>query len=55
MRHASDDEADPRPRVEPAVNEAQLGRVRRDKYDGEGDAGAAATGVQFLQSGHSIT
>jgi hypothetical protein len=54
VRHASDDEADPRPRVEPAADELNLGRVVRHQRGGEGGAETAATDFQFLWSGHSM-
>ena len=54
MRHANHDERDARPRVEKLVHQPQLGGVGLDQYGGEGDAEAAAAGVQFPWSGHSM-
>jgi hypothetical protein len=47
MRHADDDQADPGPRVEPGVDEPQLGRIDAHEHRGERGAEAAAAGVEF--------
>jgi hypothetical protein len=44
VRHARDDEPDPRPRVQPVVNEPQLRRVVAHEHGGERGAEAAAAG-----------
>jgi hypothetical protein len=44
VRHARDDEPDPRPRVQPVVNEPQLRRVVAHERGGERGAEAAAAG-----------
>jgi hypothetical protein len=40
--HADDDQADPRPRVEPAVEQLQLRRARRQAEEAEGGAEGGA-------------
>jgi hypothetical protein len=42
------------PVVEPLAHEAQLRRVVANEHGGEGGTKAAAAGVQFLWSGHSM-
>jgi hypothetical protein len=49
VRHARDDEPDPRPRVQPVVNEPQLRRLVAHEHGGERRAEAAAAGVEFHQ------
>jgi hypothetical protein len=55
MRHPYDGEADAAPGVEPPAHQPQVGRVVAHEHRGERRAEAAATSVQFLWSGHSIT
>jgi hypothetical protein len=55
VRHAGDDEAKAGPGVEPLVDEVQLPRTVAHEHSGERGAEAAAAGVEFLWSGHSMT
>ena len=55
VRHARDHEAHAGPVGEPAVDERQLGRLNLDEHGGQPGAEAAAAGVQFPWSVHSMT
>jgi len=53
--HAGDDQSEARPPgVEPVVYQPQLRRVAGHEHGGQGGPQAAATGVEFLWSGHSM-
>src|SRR5262245_311010 len=55
VRHAGDDEAEPDHVVEPPVDEVQFTRTVAHEHGRERSTGAAAAGVEFLWSGHSMT
>ena len=52
VRRPDDDQADPRPRVEPPVEQAQLGRARRDLE--EPKRGAEEREAAVLRGAHSM-